>query len=338
MTSASFRTLLDSFPVVLAPMEDVTDAAYRAICRTLGAELCMTEFVRAERLVHRSKGAMRKAQLASTDRPTGIQIYGANPELLVEAAQVAAEAEPTFIDINCGCWQPRVAKKGAGAGWLRDPPAMLAMAERIVRAVPVQVTVKTRIGWGPESHMPIVDLARRLEDAGVAGLTIHCRTAQMGHTGPADWSWAGRAQQVVSIPVVVNGDIRSAADVDSALSQTGCSGAMIGRAAIDHPWIFREARSLMVHNRPLDGPSLTERIDLYAAIVEANARSRGPKWGIEVSRRHLGVLGPLRSRLRTPLCTAATLPQTLDVLNQARVSAATRLAGPSSGLGAQTSH
>src|ERR1019366_2209195 len=134
---------------------------------------------------------------------------------------------------------------GAGAGWLRDPEAMVAMARDVVRSVALPVTVKTRIGLGPESDMPVVDLARRLEDAGVAAITIHCRTAQMGHSGAADWSWAARAREVVSIPVLVNGDVRSAADAKRAIDETGCAGVMVGRRAIEHPWIFREARALL---------------------------------------------------------------------------------------------
>src|SRR5581483_1404903 len=178
--------------------------------------------------------------LAPDDELTAVQIYGSDPERLAEAAELAESAEPLFLDINCGCWVPKIAGRGAGAGWLRDPTAMVAMARMVVTRVALPVTVKTRIGLGPESHMPIVDLARRLEDAGVSALTLHCRTAQMGHTGKADWAWAARAREVVSMPVVVNGDIRSADDAARALGETGCEAVMVGRMAIDHPWIFRE--------------------------------------------------------------------------------------------------
>src|SRR5688572_18430820 len=178
-------------------MEDVSDAVFRRLCRDLGAELCVTEFVNAEGLLRGSRIAKRKITLAPDDRPTAIQVYGSDPERLVEAARIAEAAAPSYIDINCGCWVPQIAGRGAGAGWLRDPDAMVAMARRVVEAVSLPVTVKTRIGWGPESHMPIVELAPRLEDAGVRALTIHCRTAQMGHSGAADWSWAARAQSAV---------------------------------------------------------------------------------------------------------------------------------------------
>ena len=160
-------------------MEDVSDAPYRQLCRRLGAEVCVTEFVRAEQLISSARPAIRKIHLAADDRPTGIQIYGADADLLLEAALIAAEAKPAFLDINCGCWVPRVARNGAGAGWLRDPEAMVAMASMVVARTALPVTVKTRIGWGDEQHMPIIDLARRLEDAGVRAITLHCRTAKM---------------------------------------------------------------------------------------------------------------------------------------------------------------
>jgi tRNA-dihydrouridine synthase B len=310
--------LLADFPVLLAPMEDVTDATYRRLCRELGALVCMTEFVRAEQLIAGSRHAVRKARLEPHDRPTGIQIYGADAGLLMEAAEVAAAARPAFIDITCGCWVPRVAAGGAGAGWLRDPDAMVAMATRVVAALDLPVTVKTRIGWGPESHMPIVDLARRLEDAGVAGLTIHCRTAQMGHQGPADWRWAARARQVVSIPVVVNGDVKSADDIARALAETGCAGVMIGRAAIDDPWIFREARALLAGGERPARPTEGERVAFYRELLLANVSARGEKYGVEVTRRHLGLLGPdLRTSLRAPLCAAPTVEASLAVLGRA---------------------
>jgi tRNA-dihydrouridine synthase B len=287
-----FAALMARAPVVLAPMEDVSDVPFRRLCRGLGADLCVTEFVRAEMLERGSRRALRKIDLGGDAAATAIQIYGADPEALVGAARTAAAAGPAFVDINCGCWVPRVAARGAGAGWLRDPAAMVAMAARVVAAVPLPVTVKTRIGWGPESHMPIVDLARRLEDAGVAALTIHCRTAAQGHTGAADWQWARRAREVVSIPVLVNGDVRTADDVGRALDETGCAGVMVGRGAIDHPWIFREARALVDHGVRLPAPTADERRAFYLELVTANVAQRGERFGVRVTRRHLrGLVG-----------------------------------------------
>ena len=307
-----FALLADS-PFVLAPMEAVTDATFRRVCRSVGATLCVTEFIGAEQIVASSKRARRKAALADDDRPTAIQIYGADADQLLAAARIAARARPATLDINCGCWVPAIAARGAGAGWLRDPTAMVEMARRIVAAVDVQVTVKTRIGWGPESHMPIVDLARRLEDAGIAALTIHCRTAQMGHGGPADWTWAARAREVVSIPVIVNGDVRTADDAVRALAETGCAGVMIGRAAITHPWIFREARALLA-GRSIPAPTTTERIALYRELLHANIALRGEDGGVAIMKRHLGLLGPLEPDLRPRLLRATRLGETLALL------------------------
>ncbi len=300
--------------VILAPMEDVTDGAFRRVCRTVGASLCVTEFIAAEQMIADSELARRRARLEPDDRPTAIQIYGADPQLLLTAARIAETAGPAFIDLNCGCWIPAIARRGAGAGWLRDPHAMVEMARAIVNAVSLPVTVKTRIGWGPESDMPIVDLARRLEDAGVAALSIHCRTAAMGHRGSADWSWAARAREVVSIPVIVNGDIRTADDVVRALAETGCAAVMIGRAAIEHPWIFREARARLA-GTTIAPPTSDERRAMYRALVEARVGTRGERAGVASAKRHVGILGPLLPELRPRLIRASALNDALAILS-----------------------
>ncbi len=304
-------------------MEDVTDAVFRRLCRQIGAELCLTEFVNVEGLLRGCRNARRKATLAPGDQPTAIQIYGSDPERLAEAARAAEEAGPVFIDINCGCWVPKIAGRGAGAGWLRDPDAMVQMAANVVRAVSLPVTVKTRIGWGPESHMPIVDLAPRLEDVGVAALTVHCRTAAMGHTGRAEWRWAALAASRVKIPVIVNGDIRSAADAKNALEDTGCAGVMVGRRAIEHPWVFREIRALLDEGKNHPGPTIDERIAMCRAHLEANVAERGEYFGVRVTRRHLsGYLKglPGASALRQRLLTEETLSGCLDILASAEAS------------------
>ncbi len=279
--------LFERPPAILAPMEDVTDLPFRRVCREFGASLTMTEFVRAETLLAQTKVAVRRVQLAPDDNPTAIQIYGANPDLLMEAAVVAAAAHPAFVDVNCGCWVPRVARGGAGASWLRRPSAMVEMAARVVAAAaPLPVTVKTRIGWGDEVDMPIVDLARRLEDVGVAVITVHCRTAKMGHSGRADWSWAERVQRVVRIPVVVNGDIRSADDARRALDETQAAGVMIGRGAIDAPWVFRDVRALLDGTERVPEATYAERVALYRRVLHDNVAQRGPRVGVDVTRRH----------------------------------------------------
>ncbi len=250
--------------------------------------------------------------LSPEDRSdTAIQIYGSSPERLAEAARVAESAEPAWVDINCGCWVPKIAGRGAGAGWLRDPEAMVAMAKMVVTSVSCLVTVKTRIGLD-ETQRPIVDLARRLEDAGVAALTIHCRTAKMGHSGSADWSWAQRAREVVSIPVIVNGDVDSAEAATRAFELTKCAGVMIGRRAIEHPWIFREIR----HGAP--APTLEERLGLCREHLHANVAQRGEPHGVRVTRRHLsGYLRgmPGAAELRRHLLFCDSLQGCLDILS-----------------------
>ena len=315
--SQPFEALFKARPAILAPMEDVSDAVFRALCRRRGADLCVTEFVNAEGLLRGCRTAKRKMVLEPDDRPTAIQIYGSDPARLAEAARVAEAASPAFIDINCGCWVPKIAGRGAGAGWLRNPAAMVEMAKLVVGTVSLPVTVKTRIGYGPENEMPIVDLARRLEDAGVRALTIHCRTAQMGHSGAADWSWAAKAKSVVSIPVIVNGDIKSAADAKRALDETGCDGVMIGRAAIDHPWLFGEVRQLLDHGVEQAPPTPAERLALCREHLLANVATRTETYGVKVTRRHLtGYLRGLRgaASIRKRLLFCDSLAGCLEIL------------------------
>jgi len=303
--------------VVLAPMEDVSDAVFRKLCRSEGADLCVTEFVNAEGLLRGCRRALRKLTLADDDQPTAIQIYGSDPARLEEAAVLAEGAAPSFIDVNCGCWVPKIAGRGAGAGWLREPGLMVEMAAMLVKAVKLPLTVKTRIGWGPESHMPIVDLAKRLEDVGVAALTIHCRTAQMGHTGSADWSWAAKAKASVKMQVIVNGDVKTADDAQRALEQTGCDGVMVGRSAIDHPWVFREIRALLDRGERIAPPTQAERFAMCRAHLEMNVAERGEPHGVRVSRRHLtGYLKglPGASRIRQRLLTVDALATCLTIL------------------------
>jgi tRNA-dihydrouridine synthase B len=314
----TFEQLFTGNPVILAPMEDVTDALYRRMCRGLGADLCVTEFVNVEGLLRGCRKARSKITLAPDDQPTAIQIYGSDPERLAEAALVAEAAEPAFLDINCGCWVPKIARRGAGAGWLRDPEAMVSMAKLVVDMVSLPVTVKTRIGYGPESEMPIVDLARRMEDVGVRALTIHCRTAKMGHSGAADWSWARKAREVVDIPVIVNGDIKSAADAKRALAETGCAGVMVGRRAIDHPWIFREARALLDHGAEIAPPTVHERLAHCREHLIGNVQLRGEPRGVFCTRRHMsGYVRGLRgaAALRRELFQCESLGGNLDILD-----------------------
>ncbi len=307
-----FDTYFASRPAIVAPMEDVSDAIFRALCRARGADLCVTEFVNVEGLLRGCKNAREKMVLRDGDHPTAIQIYGSDAERLAEAATIAEARDPVFLDINCGCWVPKIARRGAGAGWLRDPAAMVEMAQMVVERVSLPVTVKTRIGWGPESDMPIVDLARRLEDVGVRALTIHCRTANMGHSGEADWAWAARAQEVVSIPVIVNGDVKTAYDARRAIEETGCAGVMIGRAAIAHPWVVGECRRLLDEGVEPTPVGWRERLDLCREHMGLIVDKRGEDRAVRYMRRYYpgytkGL--PSASTLRHQLNRADTLAE-----------------------------
>jgi tRNA-dihydrouridine synthase B len=230
--------------LLLAPMEDVTDIAYRRLCKELGADVVYTEFVNSDGLIRSNKKTEKKLEITDEERPVGIQIYGGNLEPMIEAAKIAESKNPDLIDINAGCWVKKIATRGAGAGLLKDPCYMQSMVESIVKAVNIPVTVKTRIGWDADS-INILDIAKRVEDAGAAALTVHCRTRKQGHSGEPDWNWISRVKEVIKIPVALNGGIFAAEDVKRAFEETNADAVMIARGAIDHPWVFREAKELL---------------------------------------------------------------------------------------------
>lgn len=228
-------------PVMLAPMEDVTDPSFRLICHEQGAAMVYTEFVSSEALVRNIASTARKLHIDERERPVAIQIYGREPEAMVEAAKMVEEAGPDLIDINFGCPVKKVAGKGAGAGMLRDIPKMLSITEAVVKAVGVPVTVKTRLGWDHENRI-ITDLGPRLQDCGIAALTVHGRTRSQMYTGEADWSMIGelKADPRMEIPVIGNGDITTPEGAARAFDEYGVDGIMIGRGAIGATWIFHD--------------------------------------------------------------------------------------------------
>lgn len=248
--------------LLLAPMEDVTDIAFRKLCKELGADIVYTEFVNSDGLIRSNKKTERKLEITEEERPVGIQIYGGNLEPMIEAAKIVESKNPDIIDINAGCWVKKIANRGAGAGLLKDPCYMQTMVESIVKAVQIPVTVKTRIGWDVDS-INILEVAKRIEDAGAAALTIHCRTKTQGHSGEPDWSWIPRIKEVIKIPVALNGGVFSAEDVIKAFEETNADAVMIARGAIDHPWIFREAKELL-SGKEINLVSIEERI--YTAL------------------------------------------------------------------------
>ena len=230
--------------LLLAPMEDVTDIAFRKLCKEFGADIVYTEFVNSDGLIRANKKTEKKLEITNQERPVGIQIYGGNIEPMIEAAKISESKNPDIIDINAGCWVKKIAGRGAGAGLLKDPCYMQTMVESIVKSVNLPVTVKTRIGWDFDS-INILEVAKRVEDAGASALTIHCRTKTQGHSGNADWSWVPKIKEVVKIPVALNGGVWNAQDAKYAFELTNADAVIIARGAIEHPWIFRETKKLL---------------------------------------------------------------------------------------------
>lgn len=272
-------------PIMLAPMEDVTDLPFRLICKRLGADVMFTEFVNSDGLVRGSKKTRQKMVFQEEERPFGIQIYGGDIDAMAGAAQLADSFNPDVVDINCGCWVRDVAMRGAGAGLLKDLPKMERMASTVVQAVGRPVTLKTRLGWDAQS-IRIVDVARMLEQTGITALTIHCRTRDQGHKGDVDYSWIPKIKEAVAIPVIVNGDIVTPQDVARVFNETGCDGVMIGRGAIVNPWIFSQAKHFMATGTLLPEPTLQERVDLLRDHLRLSVEYKGERAGVIELRKH----------------------------------------------------
>lgn len=274
-------------PVMLAPMEDVTDTSFRTICRELGADMVYTEFVSADALVRNIAATTRKLEINPKERPAVIQIYGREVGPMVEAAQIARRANPDIIDINFGCPVKKVAGKGAGAGMLRDIPKMLEITRAVVDAMDIPVTVKTRLGWDHESKI-IVDLAEQLQDCGIKALTVHGRTRSQLYSGSADWDMiaAVKANPRLRIPVIGNGDITSPEIARRAFEHSGVDGIMAGRASIGAPWVFHDIKEYLTTGEYTPLPLATKFDILRRQITESIDRI-DPYRGILHIRRHL---------------------------------------------------
>ena len=275
-------------PVFLAPMEDVTDISFRYICKSFGAELMFTEFISSDGLIRDAAKTIAKMRLYDYERPIGIQIYGHLPDAMVEAAVRAAEAGPDLIDINFGCPVNKIARRGAGSGMMREPDKMVEITRRVVEAVKLPVTVKTRLGWDDESKI-IVPLAERLQDAGIAALTIHGRTRCQLYKGEADWTLIGEVKKNprMKIPIIGNGDINSPEKAKEAFDRYGVDAVMVGRASFGHPWIFREIRHYLDTGELLPPLSVAKRVELAKKHLAKSLEVKGPKVGILEMRRHL---------------------------------------------------
>ena len=279
---------LGEYPVFLAPMEDVTDPAFRLMCKRFGADMVYTEFVSSDALVRSVNSTMRKLNISDEERPVAIQIYGKNTDAMVEAARMVEEAHPDVIDLNFGCPVKKVAGKGAGAGLLRDIPKMLEITRAVVDAVKLPVTVKTRLGWDDSSKI-IVELAEQLQDCGIAALTIHGRTRAQMYTGDADWTLIGKVKENprMHIPIIGNGDITTPERAKECFDKYGVDAVMIGRASFGRPWIFKEVKHYLQTGEPLPPLSAEWRLNVLKQEVLDSVNLLDERRGILHVRRHI---------------------------------------------------
>lgn len=275
------------FPLLLAPMEDVSDPPFRALCKEHGADVMYTEFISSEGLIRDAAKSVQKLDIFEYERPIGIQIFGYDIESMREAAAICAEANPDIIDINYGCPVKKVSCKGAGAGILKDIPKMVSMTEEIVKAVNKPVTVKTRLGWDEESKY-IVDVAERLQDVGIQALSIHGRTRKQMYKGEADWTLIGDVKNNprMHIPIFGNGDIDTPEKAVEYRQRYGVDGIMIGRAAIGYPWVFNEIKHFMKTGEHLAPPTIAERVAAARKHFEMALEWKGERLAINETRRH----------------------------------------------------
>jgi len=303
-------------PVLLAPMEDVTDVTFRVLCREQGADMVYTEFIPSDGLIRDATKAIAKMKTLEEESPVGVQIYGHIPESMVDAArmvdravEIAGGHGADVIDINFGCPVTKIAGRGAGSGMMREPDKMVAITKAVVEAVSKPVTVKTRLGWDDNSKI-IVELAERLQDVGIQALTIHGRTRCQMYRGTADWSLIGavKANPRMHIPIIGNGDIIDGPSAKAAFDNYGVDGIMVGRASFGRPWIFREIKHYLQYGEPLPALTVAQRVELARRHFDLSLEHKGEPRGIYEMRRHLSCyfkglpdFKPVRMKLVTSL-------------------------------------
>lgn len=275
-------------PLFLAPMEDVTDASFRYICKEFGADVMYTEFISSDGLIRDARKSLEKLKTYPYERPIGIQIYGHIPDAMVEAAIMAEEAKPSFIDINFGCPVNKIANRGAGSGMMRYPDKMIEITRRVVEAVKLPVTVKTRLGWDENSKI-IVELAEQLQDTGIQALTIHGRTRSQLYRGEADWTLIGEIKKNsrMKIPIIGNGDITTPEGAAEAFEKYGVDGVMIGRATYGRPWIFKEIKHYLATGEHMPPLTVEEKVGLAKRHLLKSVEVKGDRVGVLEMRRHL---------------------------------------------------
>ena len=313
---------LGKYPVLLAPMEDVTDPAFRLMCKQFGADLVYTEFVSSDALIRQVNKSMQKLAICDEERPVAIQIYGRDVDSMTEAARIVEEVKPDIIDLNFGCPVKRVAGKGAGAGMLQNVPLMLDIVRSVVKAVNTPVTVKTRLGWDDSSKI-IVDLAEQLQDCGIKALTIHGRTRAQMYTGEADWTLIGEVKNNprMHIPIIGNGDITTPERAKECFDRYGVDAVMIGRASFGRPWIFREVKHYLETGAPLPALTFDERMDILRDQVNQSVARLDEHRGILHIRRHLAATPLFKGLsdfkpLRIAMLRAETVEELFDIFEQ----------------------
>lgn len=308
-------------PILLAPMEDVTDPAFRLLCKEFGADMVYTEFVSSDALIRSVGKTILKLNISDAERPVAIQVYGKDTDTMVEAARIIEEANPDIIDINFGCPVKRVAGKGAGAGMLQNVPKMLEMTRTIVDAVKVPVTVKTRLGWDAD-HKIIVDLAEQLQDCGIEALTIHGRTRAQMYTGEADWTLIGEVKKNprMRIPIIGNGDVTTPERAKECFEKYGVDAIMIGRASFGRPWIFKEVKHYLQTGELLPPLSFKWRMDVLRREIADSVNLLDERRGILHVRRHLAASPlfkgiPNFKETRIAMLRAETVKDLNNILN-----------------------
>ncbi len=310
---------LGEFPLLLAPMEDVSDPPFRAVCKEGGADLMYTEFISSEGLIRDAAKSRQKLDIFEYERPIGIQLFGGDISNMVESARIATEVNPDLIDINYGCPVKAVACRGAGAALLQDIPKMVKMTEEIVKCTPLPVTVKTRLGWDDKTRN-VTEVAERLQDIGIKALTVHGRTRVQMYKGDADWTLIAEIKNNprIHIPIFGNGDVDSPQKALEYKNRFGVDGIMIGRGAIGYPWIFNEIKHFMATGTMAEAPDINERVRVTKKHLDFSIRWKGDKLGIFEMRRHyasyfkgLPDFKPYRTKL-VEVMTADEVYQILD--------------------------
>lgn len=278
---------LGDFPLLLAPMEDVSDPPFRALCKKHGADLMYTEFISSEGLIRDAVKSKMKLDIYEEERPVGIQVFGAELDSMIEAVKIIEQTNPDIIDINYGCPVKKVACKGAGAGILQDIPKMIRLTEALVKATKLPVTVKTRLGWDDESKH-IVEVAERLQDVGIEALSIHGRTRVQMYKGDADWTLIGEVKNNprMHIPIFGNGDIDTPEKAVAYKDRYGVDGVMIGRASIGYPWIFNEIKHFVKTGEHLQKPTVKDRVDAARQHLLSSVKWKGEVLGVLEMKRH----------------------------------------------------